>query len=575
MKEIVVDYNKDKDRFELTVPFMMNGVAQSLPSRRWNKLSRKWFVPRVRKNVEYINMNIARMSTARVTEAAAKAIQETLVKKNVIHTEALPSWYKPILPFRSYQKTCCDQFYAMDCGALFQTMGVGKTKTAIDLVSARAMTPGKLNLDSVLVFCPFSIRQNWVKQIKEHCPIGNVTEVLSFNTKAGRKAFNDLERTSDKLRILIIGIESMSTGKAAEYAKFFMLSGKCAVIVDECSTIKNPRAKRTKGITYIGLQAAYKLILTGTPVTQGMMDLYSQFQFLDSDIIGVGDFYSFRNTYAVMGGYDNKEVIGYKNVEELLESIRPYVNQVGEEALAELPPKTFTTRTVDMTPGQKRAYKTLKDDFVIGEGVGAMRVQSALEKLMRLQQITGGFGTVKEVNLLTEKTEYKAVPLSDAKAQEVVAIAGETDASIVIWCRFTAEIRLVATSLRKAFGQDSAVEFYGAVSADERWKAVEKFQKKAARFFVGNPTVGGMGLDLYQGSVAIFYSNSFSYTDRVQAEARIHRIGQVNPCLYIDLVAPGTVDAHVLRAIKDKGTMAAFVRDALNDGRDPLELTRL
>jgi len=568
---VIVDFNQAKDRFEIQTPFLSNAIAKAIPSRKWNKAARKWFAPRVRKNVEFIHRNILAMSSASATQAALDAIKETQDKQQSIAQLAIPAWYPSVMPMRSYQKKCCDQFYGMTAGALFQKQGVGKSKTVIDILSAKAMTPGPLRLDAILICCPFSIRSNWIKQFAEHCPLSHKAVILNHATVAGRAAYEDLLAEKEKLRVLIVGIASLSSGQASKFTKRFVMSTRAGMVVDESSTIKNPRANRTKAIVSIGKSAAARFILTGTPVTQGILDLYAQFEFLDRDIIGAGDFYSFRNMYAVMGGYDNKEVIGYQHVEELMSSIRPYVNQVGAEALAELPPKTYTTRYVEMSAQQRSAYKSLSETGVFRCGEDAISVSNALEKLLRLQQVTGGFGAVVSEDPISGLNVYKSVPVSSAKANEVIAIAEETDESIVVFCRFRPEIALVVAKLSERYGPESVVECHGGIEDKDRWASVTRFQDGSARFFVANQATASMGFDLFKGSISVFYSNSFSYQDRDQSEARIHRIGQVNPCLYVDLVVKDTVDEAVVRILSGKGDVAAYVTAELRKGNNPLD----
>jgi len=574
MNKVIIDFNPQKSRFELTIPYMMNGVAQGIPSRKWNKAARKWFAPSVRKNAEYISKNIAPMTMSTLTDAAHKELVASLERKHAVATEAFPAWYDFKLKPRKYQMDAMNQLFSLNEGALFMAMGTGKTMTTISLMAARAMSPGDLNINSLVVLCPFSIRNNWLKELEKHCPIAYSGCVLDYQTQKGRRKYAVMMQDTTKLRVLIVGIESMSSGQASTHVERFLMSTKAGIVVDESSKIKSPTAKRTKTITDLGRLSAYRLILTGTPITQGMIDLYSQMDFLSPDIIGVGDFYSFRNTYAVMGGFNNKEIIGYKNTDALLESIAPYVFQVTrEEALPELPERNYVTRNVPLTTEQARIYKDLvqtKTAMIPGEEVTEMSVENALEQLLRIQQVCGGFTVRQHVDPITEKVITTPVPLASNKVAEVVLIAEESADNMVIWARFRPEIKAIADALRKRFGDESVVEFHGGIGSEQRWDNVKKFESNQARFFVANQQTGGIGLDLLAATIAIFYSNSFSYEDRVQSEARNHRLGQKNKVTYIDLVCAGTVETQILEALEQKGTMAAYVRDVLQHGNNPL-----
>lgn len=570
--EVHVDFNTEKNRFELTVPFAYSGVAQSMPSRKWNKVARKWFAPAIRKNAEHITRTIATMTCANITDKAAEAIGDCLHKAHDRERQAFPSWYNHKMPPRGYQQKGLDKLYALPYAAMFMVMGSGKSKMAVDLVSARAMTPGELNIDAVVIACPYSIRRNWIKQLATHCPIAYHAEVLDFATKASRQAIEEMKADTDKLRVMVVGIESLSTGRAGKYVQDFMLATKAAFVVDESSRIKNHSSKRTKNITALGRLCKYRLALTGTPITQGIIDLYAQMEFLSPNIIGCGDYYSFRNMYAVMGGFNNKEIIAYKDTDDLMASIKPYVFQAtAEEALPELPERTYMVREVSLTKEQKEQYNNINDSKMIIHGDDRVEVQNALEKLMRLQQVTGGFTVTKKIDPITDKEVTSVVAMPSSKVAEVLNIAEESNSSTIVWCRFRPEIALVAAELRKVYGHKAVVEFHGGVDADTRWKNVERFESKQARFFVGNQTTGGIGLDLLAATLVIYYSNTFSYEDRVQSEARNHRIGQKNPVTYIDLQCINTIDTHVVEVIKEKGDMASFVKEAIRNNRDPLQ----
>ncbi len=574
MNKIIVDYNPSKSRFEITVPFVMNGVAQAMPSRRWNKSLRKWVAPLVKRNVEYIMNNIAIMSCAEITPAAQEAIINHKQRQQKKAIRKFPEWYQHKLPPRKHQLPPLDKFYGAEYGGLFYPVGTGKSKIAIDLTAAKAMSGDDIGIDAAVILCPYSIRKNWLKQLEEHCPIGYVARVLDYQTVKGRKEFQELLSETDKMRYLIVGIESLSSGSAKEFVYNFLTATKSALIVDEAQRIKNPNAKRTKVCMQLAKYSKFRLIMTGTPITQGIIDLYSQMQFLSPDIIGIGDYYSFRNRYAVMGGYNNKEIIGYRNVDELMEAIRPHICQVTrEEALKDLPESSYIVRTVPMTKEQREVYRSVASNRLIVVDESEITVENALAQLTRLQQIAGGF-TVKEgKDPITQERTVVPHFLGSNKVDEVVSIAEEVGkgTNIIVWCRFIPEIKLVAGKLREIFGGDQVVEFHGEIEDSERWNNLQKFERREVQFFVANPRLGGIGLDILAGDIAIFYSNTFSYEDRVQAEGRNLRTGRKKPVTYIDLVCEKTVDEHVLDIIKAKGTMAAYVRDALRQGVNPIK----
>ena len=206
------------------------------------------------------------------------------------------------------------------------------------------------------------------------------------------KAFDEWNVSAGAFKILIVGTESLAAGSAMQFAsKFVAVSTRVGMIVDEAHMIKNHSAVRSKNCVKLGNSAAYKVIMTGTPVANGPMDVFMQFEFLDPNIIGIGDFYSFRNRYAIMGGFEQRQVVGYQNLSELIELISPFVYQVRKsEVLSELPPKVYETREISMTDEQKRLYRELAKKNKAVTGDRGIMVKTVLERMLRLQEVTGG-----------------------------------------------------------------------------------------------------------------------------------------------------------------------------------------
>jgi len=557
-----------RSKLEVYVPFMMAGLGKSLPSRKWNKFKKCWMAPVVRMNCEYIRDN---MPGAEISEEARAAMNTCLSRVVIKKGSGFPEWYAPKTKPFSHQEEAMRRAYPYDEFALFMGCGTGKSKVAIDIATARVQE-GKI--DGILIVCPFSIRENWVNEINIHCPLPSESYVLKFSTKKDKAAYSDFLGKKDCVKFLIVGVESLGAGAAPAYVEKFVLSHKLMVVVDESDSIKNPGANRTESCIRFGLNSKYRMIMTGTPVTQGILDLYSQFEFLNPEIIGTGDYYSFKAIYAIMGGHNNKEVIGYQNVDQLMDSIKPYVYQVTtEEALPDLPPKLYQIRSIPMSPPQKALYAKINKDMVIPGGNTVIVVQNALEKMLRLQQVTGGHYPEEMWDALNEDIYIKAVPVEgrNPKVEEVIKIAKEVgESSIIVWCRFRPEIEAVSKALAEEFGEDQVVEFHGGVPPEDRWERVQKFESKRARFFVGNQMTGGVGLTLVAATYAIYFSNSFSYRDRHQSEARLHRPGQDHTVIYIDLKCEGTVDDRVMEAISNKQDVADYVADSMKSG--PLAL---
>lgn len=558
--KVRIEYDAKTSRFIIHSPPWLVDKIRKIPNRRWDARRRVWTAPALRANSEHL----AHHFSDSVWSSDAREVAASTVQRVSRSVTAFPAIYQFKTEPRKYQRTALDRAWGREAFAFYMDMGTGKTKTSLDLFSAYYMD-GKV--ERVLVVTKFSTRRNWEAEIGIHCPVQTDVHVLD-TSKA--KAFDEWNtKTDGGLKFLIVGTESLAAGNAAKFAQKFVDSSLAVgMIVDEAHMIKTHNAVRSKNCVKLGLSARYKVIMTGTPIANGPMDVFMQFEFLDPNIIGIGDFYSFRNRYAIMGGYEDRQVVGYQNMEELIELVSPFVYQVRkDEVLTELPPKIFETRTVTLNDEQKRLYKEIakKDRAVSGDR--GITVNTVLERMLRLQEIAGGIITYERNPDLynSSKFEKNRIGGKNPKVEELLTICEENPVSTIIWCRFVEEIHMVTEALAAEYGADAIVQVYGAIDEDTRWANVsEKFQKKTARFLVGNAATGGVGLNMTAAELVVYFSNSFSFTDREQSEDRAHRIGQTKSVTYIDIVAEGTVDEGVVQALRSKKDVSEFVRTSIS-----------
>ena len=558
---VAIDFDPRTSRFLITVPSWMVDKVRAIPNRRWDTRRRIWTAPALRANCRHLLDHFDREVFTSTAHAVALATQERVVPT----VDAFPSRYRFKTTPRSYQTTALNRAWNKNAFAFFMDMGTGKTKTAIDLMSAYFMDA---KVERVLIVTKYSTRMNWVREIEMHSPVATQSWMLD-TTKA--KGFADISFTPDgeKLKYMIVGTESLAAGKAIEFAaKFVECSLRVAIIVDEAHMIKNHSAVRSKNVVKLSKSANYRVVMTGTPIANGPMDVFMQFEFLDPNIIGIVDFYSFRNRYAIMGGYEQREIIGYQHMEELIELVSPFVFQVRKsDVLTELPPKVYETRMVQMNDIQGRIYKDIAKRDRTVQGDQGITINTVLERMLRLQEVTGGIITYERNPDLynPEKFVHSRIPGKNPKIDELINIAEENEVSTIVWCRFIEEIRMVCEALREKYGRHAVVEIHGGVSEEDRDRNVfELFQNGRARFLVGNAATGGVGLNMTRAELVVYYSNSFNFVEREQSEDRAHRIGQTKSVTYIDLLAEGTVDEAVVQALKEKKNVSEFVRTSIN-----------
>ncbi|ASV42813.1 DNA helicase [Vibrio phage JSF15] len=444
--------------------------------------------------------------------------------------------------------------------ALFMEMGTGKTFTTIALAGHRF---NQRQIDGVLVIVPTPIKPVWEWEVRDMSPVPSIAHVHDSGGDKETMRFIESEH-EDKLKYLVIGVEALSQGKAHELALAFVRKHNALVVVDESSRIKNADAARTKKAIRCGDSAAYRMILTGTPITQGIIDLFGQFRFLGEHIIGLKSFFVFRNMYCIMGGFQGKKVLGYQREEELMDKIAPYVYQVKKTECLDLPEKVYRSITVSPTKEQLSAMKELKDFFETEQDGDVLTVSTVLDRMTRFQQILGG-----NFPFLDKDGAYDVKPISgpnpkmDAMLEDIADL--DRNAKVIIWARFRAEIEQISKRLREVYGDDSVIEYHGGISESDRKASIPRFQDSSdpSRFFVANQQTAGMGITLTVATFAYYYSNSFSLEQRLQSEDRNHRKGQRNVCTYIDIWCKADADLMVGRALKSKKDLAVLVDEEL------------
>ena len=235
----------------------------------------------------------------------------------------------------------------------------------------------------------------------------------------------------------------------------------------------------------------------------------------------------------------------------------PYTLRLTKDECLDLPDKTYVKHEAVLTPDQAKLYADVSKNLLAEIDGGLIDTSVALTKLLRLQQIIAGHvtsGSPPDEEVHTLDSNRVSVLM------EIIAGLANTE-KVVIWSDWRLSLEEIASALRKEYGADSTATFHGGTSNADRDDIRARFQdpKDPLRFFVGNPATAGMGLTLHAASNMIFFTRSFRMEQRVQAEERIHRIGQHRPCTYFDIVTPGSVDEHILRALREKRKLSAKV----------------
>jgi len=410
----------------------------------------------------------------------------------------------------------------------------------------------------VLVIAPTSVVAVWPLELSSYAEFPAETATL-LGTKTQRlKALKELiDSRKRALKVAVINYESTWRDGIFEALKDYDAD---MIICDESQRIKTHNASQSKAVHQLGDEARYKLILSGTPVQNNAIDIWSQYRFLDPTVFGT-NYYAFKNRYAIMGGFEKRTIIGYKDMDELIQKEYSIAYRVTKDEALDLPEQTFETRVVPMEPKARAIYDRLRRDSIaeLSDG-GKITATTVLTKLLRLQQLAGGF--------LVEDNEDKPKQVSRAKLDALSDIIGdyvvETGKKLVIFARFLPEVHAIMALAEKELPKGKkAVAICGAIPKEERGAIVAQFQEDPdTMIFVGQIDTAGTGITLTAADTCVYYSKNFNYATYSQSMSRIHRIGQRNTCTYIDLVVEKTVDEKISKALAKKEDMAKTVVDS-------------
>lgn len=409
-------------------------------------------------------------------------------------------------------------------------------------------------IEKVLIVAPTSVCAVWPKEFEDAATFKFKVNVLLGDKRQRIRELEALKAFPFKaLKVAVINYESTWREGIIEALMDWKPD---MVIADESQRIKTHDAQQSKAMHRLGDIAKYKLILSGTPVQNNAIDIFSQYRFLDPTVFGM-NYYAFRGRYAIMGGFSNRQIVGYKDLDELIRKEHSIAYRVTKEEALDLPEQTFITRNIRMDTKDKNLYDQIrKNSFAELESGGQITAPTVLTKLLRLQQFTGGFIQTDDGNKPELVFRGKLNALEDI-LDDYVIDAGK---KLVVFCRFRPEIDLIQKLLEKK--KIKYCSIYGDIKIDDRGVIVKEFQNNPdVKVFLAQIDTAGLGITLTAADTCVYYSVNFNYAAYSQSLARIHRIGQRNRCTYIHLVVEKTIDETVLKALAKKEDLAKTVVD--------------
>lgn len=452
-----------------------------------------------------------------------------------------------VLTPRPFQLANFERFKNKRFFAIFSDPGTGKTKTAIDIISHRFLAG---TLQNVLIFAPDGVHIQWlIEQFPQHLWQGIPLRAQWWDKK--NMPYWLAKPFDGKLRVFAANVDMVKSSTKFDMMKdiIAMMPGKTLLLIDESHLIKNASAVRSKRLTQLGQPLDQRAIMTGTPLATNLLDEWAQFKFLDERIIGIKYKVAFQNQFCRMGGFQNKKVIGHRNLEEFKRITAPHIFRATKAEL-NLPEPVFDRIVFEMSDEQKDLIKELKATGAAQLAGNQLDIWNAAVLALRMQQISCGF----------VRQDEKTIPLKENPRLEALQqFLESTDQKVIVWCRFQFDIRTIAKVLGK-----QCVTCYGPDDASARQQAKLSFiQDKSVKWFVANPAVAGTGTDGLQSvcSTAVYYSNSFKYIDRRQSEDRIDRIGSLGAASYFDLIARGGPDNNILANLRGKRSLSELSVD--------------
>lgn len=426
-------------------------------------------------------------------------------------------------------------------------MGTGKTRVALDTCFLR------VGVKKILVVCPKAVIPVWRTNLEKFYPDGGWKIFDPVKGTVRRKA-HDLElflREHQDSPDLLFVVVNYDVVWRAELGTALLHAGFSMAILDESHRAKSAGSKVSKYLAMLAKRVPYRMCLSGTPMANSPLDIYGQFRFLDNSIFGTNH-QRFLQEFAILSGPDMRFVVGVKNRELLSEKFRSITYSCKMSDVADrikLPQALPDERIeVDLPHADYKAMKDLNKELFACCKSGVIAPKNILVKMLRLQQICNGFCLVESGPL--EKPIIQE--LNSTKADALKDLLSDLDTSrVVIFCRFRHDldtVRKVANSLNTDY-----FELSGSANQIEDWK-------QGSGLLAVQIQSGAEGIDLTKATHAIYFSLPHSLALYQQSRARLYRPGQTRPVHFVHLVARGTVDESICKALERKQDVIESVR---------------
>ncbi len=574
---------------------------ERFPERKWrNNTSngvRGWAIPVTQPNLEYLESAFVKGKDYEVSSAAKMLLNYNKLTVKVDELKAAKRWeylfegaksefgYPSVLPPFDHQRVTVEAAYGSEYFGLLMEMGTGKTKCFIDEAGVYGLNLKENEVLKIVVACPKSLIYNWEREFHKNFPdlLNYKIECLNKGEFKAIGQITSLLGDSSNIKIIIVSQDSVHP-----LLRYLRLFKPTMFGIDESHYLKNPKTQRYKACKDLSSASAMRRILTGTPISNNIMDVWSQFELLREGVLGYSTYSAFKAAFAEVESWSGHDtVVGFKEekIPMLKENMARCSFIVKKSQCLDLPPKMYDTICVEMPEAMREIYSKFEKDFYIQlENGSEVQTDFIIVQMLKLSQICSGFvSAIKAVELgenpdnlpVTEKS-LEFIPGGDTKLNIMLDEAEEVmkEGKLIIWSRFLLDNEVIHRRLTERGWRggkyDGSVNErtreYNKCAFGDLAKSGPTMGEDSFRFLVGSPKAGGVGLTLlgtenFQCSNVFYYNNDYSFGARDQSEDRAHRIGLRKPVLYKDFAYKDSIEEEIARSLQQKKDLATMVKN--------------
>jgi len=518
---------KKGDQLILKCHFFERGLAKRVPHYKWQPKRKVWAYPFGSQTISEIEKHFPDVQ-------GLKELKKELEPSGLSYEDNRKT------PLFEHQKASVNYALRHPRCAILSDIGTGKTAVAVSYLE-KLFEVGLV--EGALIVCPLSVIGVWESEIEKFSDL----KAVVFDEKSTTKRLEKLIANLDRKFIYICNYEFVRNA-----LQVFQELPLDIMILDESVKIKNHAAKVSKAIHQLAIGVKYRMLLTAILTPKNPLEGFSQMKFIDPSLFG-NSWNAFRYRYALYGGYQGYEMVGYQNLDEYKKLLFSSAIRFKQIECYDLPSRIYEKRVIPFPDKNLGIYEQMKKQMIAECEDQKITAQNVLVKIGKLQQICSGFVTDADGKVI----DLKKNPKLDALFEFLEEVPEEE--KVVVFFHYIHSIRKIQEEAEKRGWK--CVAIWGAVSIEDRTEGIRAFQKDPkVKLFLGQIRTGGIGITLTAGRICIFYENEYSWGIRSQAEGRLHRIGQTRSVSYIDLVMKNSIDGQILRILQDEEDIVSFIQ---------------